>query len=168
MSKNTKSTLEIERVGTTVNIKVPSTIGDQFNLPIEPLQDAEVLHVDMMELKIMISHGLRHFLMWFYGLEASNPTLKVHIKNVHTNVANTFVLVRKSINRYVNFDSVFVPFFCPRCSLDDVTTLMTREIFFADSNPVEKKIKPVICNKCGQPMELDATLGYFSLFENPS
>jgi len=71
-------------------------------------------------------------------------------------------LIHQQFEKNIRVGSLFVPFFCDTCDLDDSKTLVTRDQVVA-SGPAAFLMEGPPCTKCGNPMELDIADNYFAM-----
>ncbi len=134
-----------------------------------PIQDVEGVQHLIMDLKDVIlinSGGIRLWLQWMNGIKLLSPNLiitLVHVPKVIIDQINTF---RNFIPSPYIVKSLVVPYFCERCNLGQ-DELLERNVNFSEvAEDFNLKFPEVVCHHCNKPMELDVFPDQYFKFLN--
>jgi hypothetical protein len=139
-----------------------NAINEEFDIPVEKLAGASLLEFDLSGITWINSVGIRKFSQWLWEIESKMPNLKVSLVKVQPFVVRQVNLIHSQFGSNLRVDSMYVPFYCNACDLDDATILVTRDQVKASDNS-NLQISGNPCRKCGQPMEMDVMDNYFRL-----
>jgi hypothetical protein len=153
------------RDGNKISVACFNLIDDDFAIPLDSLEGVQFLDLDLVNVKGINSSGTRRLAQWASEMQKKHPSLKVRIFNVPSVVVRQLNLIRANTWSAFEVQSVFIPYYCSQCDQDDQSRLAHREEIIKSPDLTPLSQKPVICLKCGEPMELDVDPStYFAIF----
>lgn len=156
-----KTTIEIQKTANQVIVIVRGILDDTFQVSASKLESAESVLINMQELKFMNSAGIRQFVKWASDAATSFKTLRIVLTLVPPSVAKQLFTVARLLPSAFSIDSVYLPYYCNDCELEDRGRLVTaNDVAKADplGSLTEQKIP---CSKCSKPMEFDGIPEHF-------
>ncbi|MCM2280042.1 MAG: hypothetical protein NDJ89_18370 [Oligoflexia bacterium] len=143
-----KNALEVRLVGTIEeDTDLAQLIGD---FPGE-------LHVNSKEVSRLSSHGVRHWIRYFRGLQERG----VHVKHVacSSTIMQQVSFISNFIEDLSSIESVCVPYLCQRCRGQFVSVVKVKQLI-----KLKAQVPPMSCPKCGVGTARfdDIELEYFS------
>jgi hypothetical protein len=165
MSKVKEFSYTKKMAGDQAQFAVNEAIDERFDVPLSEFTGAKSAVVDFSNVNWINSLGIRKFSRWVWEMEDKMPQLKISLVRLPPVVVRQLNLIRSQFGKNMEVNSVFVPFYCDNCDLDDKSVLVTREQL-AGNDPIESKIPPKACPKCGKLMEMDVVENYFAIIKD--
>lgn len=159
---------QITRQGRELQLSIDQNLDGPFEVALTEIAGAEALHIDLTRVNGINSEGTRQFTKWLWEAHVNDPALAIKLKNVPPVVARQLVAMKSYIDEAVETESVFVPYFCDGCDIEDRSTLVRASEVRAAPDLREFRPAPPVCKTCGKAMDMDIVPDkYFSLLLRP-
>ncbi|MGE3388345.1 MAG: hypothetical protein AB7K41_16590 [Bdellovibrionales bacterium] len=135
--------------------------------PIQEAEGVEHLILDLKEVTLINSGGIRLWLQWMTGIKLLSPTVIITVVNAPKIMIDQMNYFRDFIPAPYVVKSLFVPYFCESCNLSHEELLLRNEHFSELMDTADLKLPEVTCPNCKQPMEMDIfPEQYFKFLKN--
>lgn len=131
-------------------------IGPIIEVSMFPIQEVEGvghLILDLKEVSLINSGGIRLWLQWMHGIKLLNPSMIVTVVNAPKIMVDQMNYFRDFIPSPFVVKSLFIPYFCEDCNVAH-DELLERNVNFSEMNE-DLKLPEVPCANCRKPMEMD-------------
>lgn len=155
-------TFEIQANDSSAIISAHDVINDGFEIPLEQLKGFDTAILDLDDVDWINSEGIRRFIKWLWEVEDKLSGLKISVVKLQPIVVRQLNLIRSQFSKNMQIESVYVPYYCDSCDLDDKSLLVGRQEIQA--LPADESLKKEVkCPSCGESMEMDVVDDYFAM-----
>ncbi len=168
MSKFNK-TFQVVKSGTKEEtvFKLSGPIIEVSMFPIQEAEGVQHLVMDLKDVSLINSGGIRLWLQWMNGLKLLSPSLIITVVDAPKIMIDQLNSFRNFIPSPYVVKSFFVPYFCEECNSSHDERL-ERNIHFTEMmDPKEIRLTAIPCPTCGKNMEMDIfPEHYFKFLKN--
>ncbi len=149
--------VEQSTIGDELNLVLSGTIDEDVQFPVLDITTVKKINFDLKDVKSINSVGIREWLNWIKPLSEKT---RVTMKNCPKTLVFQFNMVEGFLPKGSQVESLYVPFFCEKCDLEEnVLFHIGKEIKVEGGNVSVhfdlEKIKP--CKEAACELSMDVT-----------